>query len=347
MDKKILLTGWGFPPDIDGGLDIHVKHLFEQLESRGLDVKLFLPSENAPDMENVEAIDTGDGDMVQKAREMSAEVARQAENFDIVHTHDWFGAEAGFKAKKYSDAKWISTMHSLSSSRSRKSYGALEELEKTAVEHSDKLLAVSEKLGDEIEDRYGKRPQVIHNGFSRPSKEGKNIREELNIDNDMIFFVGRHAEQKGLEHLLYGFRKFLDDGGEATLVVGGDGHLTETLKDFTEILGLENDVVFTGFIPDRELGDYYQSADLFVSPSINEPFGLTITEALESGTVVAATESGVEEVLSGEYIVSIDPDSDSIAEGISKGLEKDFPGVFESRTWGDMADEVLEVYRGL
>ncbi|MFB6216836.1 MAG: glycosyltransferase, partial [Candidatus Aenigmatarchaeota archaeon] len=84
---------------------------------------------------------------------------------------------------------------------------------------------------------------------------------------------------------------------------------------------------------------------LFVSPSINEPFGLTITEALESGTVVAATESGVEEVLSGEYIVNIRPDSDSIAEGLRKGLERDFPGKFEGRSWEEMADEILDVYR--
>jgi len=161
----------------------------------------------------------------------------------------------------------------------------------------------------------------------------------------MIFFVGRHAEQKGIEHLLYGFKKFLEDGKDASLVIGGEGHMTDSLKQFTEILGLEEKVFFTGFIPREELGDYYRDADAFVSPSINEPFGLTITEALESGTPVLATESGVSELVDDGSIVKIQPESDSISKGLSRALERKISPEFESRSWKDMSDEVMEVYR--
>ena len=343
MDKRVLLVGWGFPPNIDGGLDIHVKNLFEGLKELDVDVTLALPEENAPDRDDVIGLESGEDDMMQRARALSAEIAKISEDFDIVHTHDWFGAEAGFKAKKYSEASWISTIHSLSSSRSRNSGGKIERMEKVAVEESDKVTAVSEKLADEIDEKYSRMPQVIYNGFSQASESGKDVKKELGIEGDMIFFVGRHAEQKGLEHLLYGFKKFLQ-GNEATLVIGGDGHMTEALKEFTKILGIDEDVIFTGFVADRELGDYYSCADLFVSPSINEPFGLTITEALESGTPVVATESGVEEVLEGENIVKISPDSDSIAEGLEKGLEKNIES-FEGRNWKEMAEEFLELYK--
>jgi starch synthase len=346
MTQKILLVGWGYPPKIDGGLDIHVHHLFRELKKKEeVDVKLALPEERAPNREDVLPVATGEGDMAWKAREMSSEIAEIAEGFDIVHTHDWFGAEAGFKSKKYSDVNWISTMHSLSSNRNRGVSEEIEELEEVAVTEPDSLVAVSESLADEIENEFGVESRIVHNGFSTPETTGKDVKEELGIDGEMIFFVGRHAEQKGIEHLLYGFRKFLEKGNDASLVIGGDGHMRHSLEKFMEILGVEDSVYFTGFIPSRELGDYYQAADAFVSPSINEPFGLTITEALESGTPVLATDSGVNELISGDSILEISADSDSIASGLEKSLEKDLRPEYESRSWEEMCEEIIEVYR--
>ncbi|MFB6242375.1 MAG: glycosyltransferase family 4 protein [Candidatus Nanosalina sp.] len=346
MTQKILLVGWGYPPKIDGGLDVHVYHLFQELRKQeDVEVRLTLPEERAPDREGIIPVETGEGDMDWKAREMSSKVAELAEDFDIVHTHDWFGAEAGFKAKKYSEANWVSTMHSLSSNRNRGVSEEIEELEEVAVEEPDKLIAVSESLGSEVKEDFSVEPKVIYNGFSTPDSTGKEVKEKLGIEGPMVFFVGRHAEQKGVEHLLYGFQKFLENGSDASLVIGGDGHMRDSLEKFTEILGVEDRVYFTGFIPSRELGDYYRDADVFVSPSINEPFGLTITEALESGTPVLATESGVNELVSGENILEISADSDSIASGLEKALERDFSPDFESRSWEEMCEEVMEVYR--
>ena len=101
MDDKILMTGWGYPPNIDGGLDIHVKHLFEELRSSEIEICLVLPKERAPEKEDIIPVEVGDGDMIQKSRKLSHEVAKLAEDYDIVHTHDWFGAASGIKKKKY------------------------------------------------------------------------------------------------------------------------------------------------------------------------------------------------------------------------------------------------------
>ena len=343
MNQKILMTGWGYPPKIDGGLDIHVKHLFEELQKKGIDVDLVLPSERAPENPNIISVDVGSGDMIQKSRQLSQKVAELAEDYDIVHTHDWFGAEAGFKAKKYGEVKWISTFHSLSNSRSRNSGGEIPKLEKVAVEEADKVIAVSKKLRNEIETEFNSTPEVVHNGFSKPKSSGVKVRKRHGVSGKMILFIGRHAEQKGLEHLIYGFKKLLDEQG-VTLVIGGEGHMTEALKKFTEILGLENQVVFAGFIPREELGDYYMAADVFVSPSINEPFGLTITEALESGTPVVATSNGVEEIV-GDSIIPVKPESDSIKNGILYALENKNTAEFKNRSWEDMADEIIKVYQ--
>lgn len=346
MAPNILLVGWGYPPKIDGGLDIHVKHLFEQLQRKDIDVDLALPRERAPERENIIPVETGDGDMVEKSRKMSQRIAEISRDYDIIHTHDWFGAESGFKSKKYGDVKWVSTFHSLTVNRNRNPDERLKRMEKATAESSDALISVSKGLGNSISEEYGIEPEIIHNGFSTPSYNGIDVKDRHSIKGDMIFYVGRHAEQKGLEHLIYGFKKVLDDKNDVTLVIGGKGHTTSALKRFVRILDIEEDVIFTGFIPREELGDYYRAADVFVSPSINEPFGLTITEALESGTYVVATQNGVEEIIE-DVIISVEPESNSIESGIIEALEKDTFSAPESRSWEEMTEETLELYRNV
>lgn len=341
---KILLTGWGFPPKIEGGLDIHVYHLFEELEKRDdVDVKLALPENYASERENIISIPVGEGAMTEQARIFSQEVAKLDGDFDIIHTHDWFGAETGFKHQKYRKSKWISTIHSLDSDRSRIPSDEIKRLEKVAVQQPDKVVAVSERLGEKIRTEYERKPEIVHNGFSTPSSSGFSPREKFDIEGEMIFFVGRHSEQKGIEYLIYGFHKFLEDKN-ATLVIGGEGYLTKSLQQFVEMLDIKESVVFTGFIPKDRLGDYYREADVFVSPSISEPFGLTITEALESNTPVVATSSGVEEVASS--IISVEPKSESIKNGIFKALDVKNPS-YSSRSWNKMTEELFEIYDAL
>lgn len=338
---KILIVGWGYPPKIDGGLDIAVKELFEGLQDKDIEVDLMLPADRAPEKENILPVEV-EGDMFSKAEQLSRAAAKKTSEYDIIHTHDWFGAEAGFKASKYSDIKWISTFHSLSSSRNRIPSEELEKLEEIAVENADKVTAVSDKLAQEIEKKYGERPETVYNGFSEVETEKET---DFNTEKPVFFYVGRHAEQKGLEHLIYGFEKYLEKN-KGLLVLGGDGHLKDSLEDFVEILGIEENVRFEGFIPDRELGGYYSAADVFVSPSINEPFGLTISEALNAGTPVVCTESGINELLPSEAVTLIEPNSDSIAKGLEKSLEKDSIDI-KNRSWGRMIEDYIEIYRSL
>ena len=338
------MVGWGFPPEIDGGLDIHVANLFRSLQDSSFEVELMLPEYRAPDEEGVIPVDT-EKDILPASKDMAARAARESERFDIIHTHDWFGSEAGLKASKHGDTRWISTFHSLNHQRSHKGSREIEKRERAAAEKADKVISVSRDLSHQLKKKFGRKPVVIHNGFSSKESSGRDVKQELEISGPMIFFVGRHAEQKGIEHLVYGFSKL--EREDARLVIGGDGYLREPLEKFVEILGMEDRVIFTGFIPDQELGDYYSSADVFVSPSISEPFGLTVTEALEAGTPVVATSSGVEELLPSGTITSIRPESGSIASGIKEALEKRRKPEFESRTWEEMSEEVMDLYREL
>lgn len=346
------MLGWGYPPNIEGGLDIHVAHLADYIRKQDeFDLTLVLPDINdeKSDRDFIEYLEVEGSSVFDVSTDISAEFAKMAEDYDIVHTHDWFGAEAGFKAQKYSDVVWISTIHSLSSDRFRGVSKDIEKLEDIACRESDKVIAVSKDLEKSIDNNHSvEEAEVIHNGFSVPSSSGIDVRENLGVGNeDIVFFVGRHAEQKGIEYLIYGFAKYLEDYPDTVLILGGDGHLKDSFEDFVELLGIQDNVFFEGFIPDKLLGDYYQCADVFVSPSISEPFGLTITEALSMGTPVLSTKSGVDEVLPQSLVNRIEPDSDSIRDGLKEVLNSESVDIddFDSRSWCDMGKETLEVYR--
>jgi glycosyltransferase involved in cell wall biosynthesis len=113
------------------------------------------------------------------------------------------------------------------------------------------------------------------------------------------------------------------------------------------LLDIEDQLEFVGFLPQEELGDYYASADLFVSPSLAEPFGITIVESLSVGTRVVACRSGAAEILPDDCVIEVEPDSQSIADGIDHALSLDSPIEYEERTWADVADEHVEFYHDL
>lgn len=346
------MVGWGYPPNIEGGLDIHVAKLFDELRKKeGVSITLVLPSKKAPsdNRENIITIDVESDNVFDISKEMSQKIPKIAQEYDIVHTHDWFGAETGFKCKKYSEVTWVSTIHSLNKNRSRKISEDINKLEKVACTEANYLITVSELLKEDINEEHNISAQVIYNGFSKPKSKDVDIKKHLGIEGDMIFFVGRHAEQKGIEHLIYGFKKYLENDNNAYLVLGGEGHLREAYEDFVNLLGIENNVIFTGFLEDEILGDYYDSADVFISPSVSEPFGLTITEALEMKTPVIATKSGVKEILPQNLVFDAEPDSTSIKGALEKvlGSQEKHDFDFTHRSWEEMATETHELYKNI
>jgi glycosyltransferase involved in cell wall biosynthesis len=346
MPPKVLMLGWGFPPNVSGGLDTHVGELFDGMRDRGVDVELVLPAEYAPEgREGIVRVPTGDGDIITRVGRMSSTFAERAEAADVIHTHDWFGYGPGSRAKSNADVEWVTTFHSLSNDRNVDPPKREVETERRLTERADHLVAVSELTANEVHRQYGGDPTVIYNGFSECETTGRDYKAELGIDGEMLFFVGRHTDQKGISHLVYALEKLRRD--DVTLVMGGSGHLTAQLKRFAELLGVADRIEWVGYVPEEELGDYYASADLFVSPSLAEPFGITITEALSAGTRVVATRSGVNEVLSEECVVEVDPNSESIAAGIERGLELEGTPEYDPITWDEVVEQTVSFYEDI
>lgn len=344
MSSKVLMLGWGYPPNVTGGLDTVIGELFEQLDPRDdIHMELVLPAEYAPsDREGIHGVPTGKGDIITRIGRLAEEFADRAEDADIIHTNDWFGYNPASRAKSAHDVEWVTTFHSLSADRNVNPPDREVQTEQRIADRSDHLVAVSEFTQERIREQYDADSTVIYNGFSTVSATGRDIKSELGIDGKMLFFVGRHTDQKGLSYLLYAFSKLRRD--DLTLVLGGSGHLTDQLKRFAELLDIEEKVEFVGYLEQDELGDYYSSADLFVSPSLAEPFGITIVEALSVGTRVVACRSGAAELLPEDCVIEVEPNSDSIADGIEHALELDSPIEYENRTWEEVVDEHVEFY---
>ena len=344
MPYKVLMLGWGFPPNVTGGLDTAVGELFGRLRERdGVEVELVLPAEYAPeDRDGIHGVPTGDGDIITRIGRLSGTFVEHAADADVVHTNDWFGYNPGSRAQSSHEVEWVTTFHSLSSDRNAEPPEREKRTEQRVVNRSDHLVAVSEFTARKIAHEYGGDAGVIRNGFSSVEPTGRDLKAELGIDGAMLFFVGRHTDQKGLSYLLYALRKLRRD--DVTLVIGGTGHLTAQLKRFVELLGVEDRVRFVGYVPEGELGDYYAGADLFVSPSLSEPFGITIVEALSAGTRVVAGPSGASEVLPADCLIEVEPNSDAVADGIEHALSLDSPIEYDVRTWDEVADEHTAFY---
>jgi len=341
------MLGWGFPPNVTGGLDTAVGELFEELRPRDdVGVELVLPAEFAPeDRPGIHGVETGSGDIITRIGRLSSEFAARAADADVVHTHDWFGYNPGSRAQSAHDATWVTTFHSLSSDRNLDPPRREVETEQRVVDRADHIVAVSRQTRDKVREEYGGDAQVIYNGFSTVEPTGRDLKAEYDIDGEMLFFVGRHTDQKGIGHLVYALSKLRRD--DLTLVLGGSGHLTDRLERFVDLLGLEDQVVFAGYVPEADLADYYASADLFVSPSLSEPFGITIVEALSAGTRVVACPSGAAEILPADCIVEVEPDSESIADGVEYALDLEGEPTYDRREWATVADEHVEMYHDL
>nr|ABC49778.1 putative glycosyl transferase [uncultured prokaryote 2E01A] len=347
MSYTVLMLGWGFPPNVTGGLDTAVGELYEQFApDEEVTIELVLPAEYAPDdRPGIHGVETGDGDIVTRIGRLSGAFVDHAADADLIHTNDWFGYNPGSRAQAEHDVPWVTTFHSLSSDRNAEPPDREQRAEQRVVNRSDHLIAVSHYTARKLRREYGGDAAVIHNGFPSVEPGDRDLKAELGIDGPMLFFVGRHTDQKGIGYLLYALAELRRE--DVTLVIGGTGHLTAQLEKFAELAGVADQVEFVGFVPEPELPDYYAAADLFVSPSRSEPFGITIVEALSAGTRVVSTECGAAEVLPDDCLVTVDRDAASIADGIGTGLAADGPVEYEERGWDAVADDHRTFYEAV
>jgi glycosyltransferase involved in cell wall biosynthesis len=298
------------------------------------------------------------GDMyaeVQRYAAVTVELAAN-EQFDIVHAHDWMTYPAGIAVAAMSGKPLIVHVHSTEFDRSGEHVNQMiYDIEQKGMHTADKVIAVSYFTRNIIISRYGisgDKVEVVYNGVERNGNWALD-KTGISKDEKIVLFLGRITMQKGPEYFLAAAKKVLEAMDNVKFVMAGSGDLMHRAVEMAAGLGIGHKVLFTGFLRGEDVQKIYKMADLFVMPSVSEPFGLVPLEALNNDVpVIISKQSGVSEVLM--HALKVDFwDVDEIANKIIAVLK--YPplqvmlrnhGNFEIRKlrWKNSARKCVKIY---
>ncbi len=237
---------------------------------------------------------------VHRYAEAAIKIAEQ-ETFDVIHAHDWMTYKAGINAKKVSGKPLVLHIHNTAFDRSGGHPSQQEyDIEKHGFHSADKIIAVSNYTKNMVTKHYGVHPDkvdVVHNAvdFDDHYVDAPRISEKDKI----VLFLGRITLQKGPDYFVEMARKVADMIPEAKFVVAGSGDMEARMILRAAELGLGDKMLFAGFLKGDDITRAYKMADVYVMPSVSEPFGITPLESIKNGTpVVISKTSGVSEVVS-------------------------------------------------
>lgn len=223
-------------------------------------------------------------------------------DFDVIHCHDWMTYGAGIEAKKATGKPLVVHIHATEFDRTGNNPNQyVYDLEREGFHHADRILAVSNFTRSRLINHYGVPPEkveVVHNAVEF-NDEVEEEQHTLSSDDKIILFLGRITIQKGPDWFLYAAKMVADHYPNVKFVVAGSGDMEAFMINKAAEFGLAEKMLFTGFLRGKDIDRAYRMADLYVMPSISEPFGITPLEAMRNGTpTLISHQSGVSEVLS-------------------------------------------------
>lgn len=233
----------------------------------------------------------------------------ESEDFDVIHAHDWLSFLAGLEAKKIKNKPLIVHVHATEFDRGGGNgvNQFVYDIEREGMQKADKIIAVSNLTKNIIVKHYGVQPDkvhVVHNGINEEDyARGEEMSEKILAlkrgGNKIVLFVGRITLQKGPDYFVKVAKKVLHYYPKVYFVVSGSGDMEwKMIREVAE-QGMSDRFIFTGFLRGDNLNKVYKAADLFIMPSVSEPFGITPLESIINGTpVLISRQSGVGELLS-------------------------------------------------
>lgn len=282
---------------------------------------------------------------------------------EIIHCHDWMTFPAGIAAKNASKKPMIAHVHSTEYDRSA-GHGVNPEvykIEKEGVEKADKVIAVSRFTKDRIARNYDvdeKKIEVVYNAIDKNEFfSSSNCKNRLNgFNKKIVLFLGRLTLHKGPDYFLCAAKKVLERNNNVIFIISGSGDMEHQIIEQASEMGIADKVLFTGFLRNEELKRVYKMANLYVMPSVSEPFGITPLESIASGTpVIISKQSGISEVL--DHCLKVDFwDTDEMANKILSVLEnKELEDCLcenslkeiDKLRWDISADKIIGIYNGL
>lgn len=227
-----------------------------------------------------------------------ADFLSRADDFQVVHAHDWVTYPAAIKIKERTGKPVVMHVHALETDRAgSEARNEIFELEKGALAKADAIIAVSNYTKDQLHLHYGvsrDRVSVVHNGI-----DPKEVTRKKHMLRDkLVVFLGRITAQKGPQFLLETAAKVARVYPRVKFVVAGTGDRFAHLLESAAYQKLGSKFIFTGFLSKEQVDDLLTMADIYFMPSVSEPFGLTALEAAQHSVPgVLSRQAGADEVL--------------------------------------------------
>ena len=287
---------------------------------------------------------------------VAAQVAKDLEGqFDVIHAHDWLTYFAGIAAKRVSGKPLVVHMHATEFDRSGENINRrVYAIEKAGMQAADRVIAVSELTRRIVIGKYGilaDKVVTVHNAVR--FGESEEAAPERAVKDKVVTFLGRITYQKGPDYFVEAAAKVLQRVSDVLFVMAGSGDLMNHVVRRVAQLGIADRFHFTGFLKGGEVQRMFRLSDVYVMPSVSEPFGISPLEAMRSGVpVIISRQSGVAEVL--DYAIKVNYwDVDALADAIyglltypalgrmfaSKGLEE-----VTGLKWTNAAAKIKTVY---
>ncbi|NOY36155.1 MAG: glycosyltransferase family 4 protein [Chlorobi bacterium] len=295
---------------------------------------------------------------IRKYALVASVIARENE-FDVIHAHDWLAYPAGIAAKAVSGKPLVIHVHATDFDRSRGNVNPeVYAIEKQGMDVADKIIAVSNLTRNIIIEKY-RIPQekviTVHNAVDPVTTDQRNF-EKGQLGDKIVTFLGRITMQKGPEYFVEAASRVLQRMDQVRFVMAGSGDMMQKMIALAAAKGIMNRFHFTGFLKGDEVYRMLHLSDVYVMPSVSEPFGISPLEALQSSVpVIISHQSGVAEILTHALKINfwdIDAMSDSIYAllnypALTKMFTKYGKEEVNRLKWENAAQKVREIYLSL
>ncbi|MBE6325629.1 MAG: glycosyltransferase family 4 protein [Bacteroidales bacterium] len=289
--------------------------------------------------------------------EAVAGVVCRSNNFDIIHSHDWLTYNAGVKAKQITGKPLVIHVHATDFDRSRGNVNpTVYNIEKYGMDMADHIITVSNMTRDTVINKYHIDPRkvtTVHNAVTPLSREILDIKPNNNTGDKIVTFLGRITMQKGPEFFVQAARQVLQRTPNVRFVMAGGGDKMAEMVDLASAYGIVDRFHFTGFLKGKEVYEMLKSSDLYIMPSVSEPFGISPLEAMQCGVpTIVSKQSGCAEILS--KVIKVDFwDIDAMADAIHSIVTNDAFAEYlkvegkkevDEIKWEYAGDKVINVY---
>lgn len=283
-------------------------------------------------------------------------VIAQENKFDVIHAHDWLTYPAGIAAKEATGRPLVVHVHATDFDRSGGRVNPVVfDIEKRGMEAADKVITVSNLTRNTVIEKYGipaNKVVTVYNAVD-PIRSDYNNFAHKGLNEKIVTFLGRITMQKGPEYFIEAAHKVLQKMDNVRFVMAGNGDMMEKMVRRAASLKIMDKFSFTGFLRGQDVYSMLRMSDLYVMPSVSEPFGISPLEAMQSNVpVLISYQSGVAEILT--YAIKTDFwDVDAMADAmygvlnypsLGKMFAKYGKEEVDSLKWENSAKQIKKVY---